>query len=76
MREAVYPGLGLAYIEPELREDRGEIETARAGHLAQLVELGDLRGDLQVHTRASDGREASDVLKTRRLADLKKWLLR
>jgi DNA polymerase (family X) len=54
---SIYRGLGLTYIEPELREDRGEIEAARAGHLPQLVELGNLRGDLHVHTRASDGRE-------------------
>ena len=53
--ESVYAAVGLPYIPPELREDRGEIEAARAGALPRLVELGDLRGDLHVHTKASDG---------------------
>ena len=53
--ESVYAALALPYIEPELREDRGEIEAARRGDLPRLVELGDLRGDLHVHTKASDG---------------------
>ena len=53
--ESVYAAVGLPYIPPELREDRGEIEAARAGALPRLVELDDLRGDLHVHTRASDG---------------------
>ena len=53
--ESVYAAVGLAYIPPELREDRGEIEAARAGALPRLVELADLRGDLHVHTKASDG---------------------
>jgi DNA polymerase (family 10) len=52
---AVYERLGLAYIEPELREDRGELEAARTGKLPKLVELGDIRGDLHCHTTASDG---------------------
>jgi len=56
--ESVYAALGLPYIAPELREDRGEIEAARAGALPQLVELADLRGDLHAHTRASDGHES------------------
>jgi DNA polymerase (family 10) len=51
----VYERLGLAYIEPELREDRGELEAARAGTLPSLVELADIRGDLHSHTIASDG---------------------
>ncbi len=53
--ESVYAAVGLPYIPPELREDRGEIEAARAGALPRLVELADLRGDLHVHTKASDG---------------------
>jgi DNA polymerase (family 10) len=53
----VYERLGLAYIEPELREDRGELEAAaRPGGLPELVELADIRGDLHSHTIASDGR--------------------
>jgi len=53
--ESVFRAVGLPFIPAELREDRGEIEAARAGRLPQLVELGDLRGDLHVHTRATDG---------------------
>src|SRR5665647_622781 len=53
--ESVYRAVGLPYIEPELREDRGEIEAARAGRLPQLVELADLKGDLHAHTKATDG---------------------
>jgi DNA polymerase (family 10) len=51
----VYKRLGLQYIEPELREDRGELEAARNGTLPELVELEDIRGDLHTHTVASDG---------------------
>jgi DNA polymerase (family X) len=51
----VYARLGLDYIEPELREDRGELEAARAGELPRLIELSDIRGDLHSHTIASDG---------------------
>lgn len=52
---SLFKQLGLAYIEPELRENRGEIEAAREGKLPQLVKLSDLRGDLHCHTSASDG---------------------
>ncbi len=48
--------LGLAYVEPELREDRGEIEAAEAGELPALIETGDMKGILHCHTTASDGR--------------------
>lgn len=51
----VYRLLGLEYIEPELRENRGELEAAAAGTLPTLIEVGDLRGDLHCHTTASDG---------------------
>jgi DNA polymerase (family 10) len=54
--ESVYAAVSLPYIPPELREERGEIEAARAGRLPRLVELADLRGDLHCHTSASDGR--------------------
>jgi DNA polymerase (family 10) len=50
-----YAFLGLPFIEPELREDRGEIEAALAGRLPTLVELADLRGDLHSHSDWSDG---------------------
>ncbi len=52
----VYARLGMQYIEPELREDRGELAAAAAGELPRLVELSDIRGDLHSHTIASDGR--------------------
>lgn len=52
----VYDALGLAWIPPELREGRGEIAAALAGTLPKLIELGDIRGDLHMHTTASDGR--------------------
>lgn len=51
----VYRKLGLDYIPPELREARGEVEAAREGRLPALVEVGDLRGDLQMHSTWSDG---------------------
>jgi len=52
----IYERLGLAYIPPELREDAGEIRAAERGELPDLVEVGDVRGDLHVHTNYSDGR--------------------
>jgi DNA polymerase (family 10) len=51
----VYERLGLAYIQPELREDRGELDAASTGALPELIELEDIRGDLHSHTVASDG---------------------
>jgi DNA polymerase (family 10) len=55
---SVYACVGLPYIPPELREDHGEIEAARAGHLPDLLELGHLKGDLHAHSRASDGHDS------------------
>lgn len=52
----VFAAAGLPYIEPELREDRGEIEAAAAGKLPTLITLADIRGDLHTHTRDSDGK--------------------
>ncbi len=54
--EGVYRALGLPWIPPPLREDGGEIEAAQAGRLPRLVELQEIRGDLQVHSRWSDGK--------------------
>lgn len=54
--EEVYRQVDLPYIEPELREDEGEIEAALADRLPNLVTLDDIRGDLHTHTKASDGR--------------------
>ncbi len=56
--EEIYRALGLAWIPPELREARGEIALARAGKLPRLVEAGDLRGDLHMHTTRTDGRHS------------------
>ncbi|MDP9133447.1 MAG: DNA polymerase/3'-5' exonuclease PolX [Actinomycetota bacterium] len=53
----VYERLGMAYIEPELREDRGELEAARGGTLPDLITVDDIRGDLHCHTTASDGHQ-------------------
>jgi DNA polymerase (family 10) len=53
--ESVYAAVGLPWIAPELRENRGEIEAAHKGKLPRLVELKDLRGDLHAHTTATDG---------------------
>jgi len=51
----IYGELGMDYIPPELREDRGEIEAAKAGSLPDLVSAEDIKGDLHLHTRYSDG---------------------
>ncbi len=51
----IYARLGLPFIPPELREDRGELEAAAANSLPRLVELGDIKGDLHMHTVWSDG---------------------
>jgi DNA polymerase (family 10) len=56
--EEVYARLGYAWIPPELREGRGELEAARDGGLPSLVREEDLRGDLHMHTTASDGRDS------------------
>ena len=53
--EACYAALGLDWIAPELREDRGEIDAARAHRLPRLIAVGDLRGDLHLHSTWSDG---------------------
>jgi DNA polymerase (family X) len=60
--EEIYSKLKLAYIEPELREMTGEIEAAEAGTLPNLVQLADIRGDLQMHTTASDGRNSIEEM--------------
>ncbi|MCX7956568.1 MAG: DNA polymerase/3'-5' exonuclease PolX [Endomicrobia bacterium] len=53
--QEVYSAIGLIYIEPELREDRGEIEAAIEGKLPKLVELKDIKGDTHIHSNYSDG---------------------
>jgi DNA polymerase (family 10) len=56
--EEIFKTLGLVYVEPELREDTGEIELARQDKLPQLVETKDIRGDFHVHSSWSDGRHS------------------
>ena len=53
----VFKSVGLPFIEPELRENSGEIQAAREGKLPKLVELSDIRGDLHAHSLATDGRQ-------------------
>jgi DNA polymerase (family 10) len=60
--EGVYAGLGLAWVSPELRENRGEIEAAESGTLPLLVQAADLQGDLHCHTTATDGRESIETM--------------
>ncbi|HEY7610638.1 MAG TPA: DNA polymerase/3'-5' exonuclease PolX [Alphaproteobacteria bacterium] len=70
--ESVFAAADLPYIPPELREDRGEIDAARAGKLPKLVEAGDIRGDFHCRSDASDGRDSLEALvaaaKKRKLA--------
>lgn len=69
--EDVYAAVGLPWIPPELRENRGEIELAEAGKLPKLIELSDIQGDLHMHTTASDGKgtilEMAEAAKARGL---------
>jgi DNA polymerase (family 10) len=58
----VYAAVGLPWFPPELREDRGEIEAALAGSLPHLIELGDVRGDLQMHSTWSDGKSTLEEM--------------
>ena len=60
--EGIYEALGLAFVPPELRENRGEIEAAAERRLPRLVERADLRGDLHCHTTASDGRDTIEAM--------------
>lgn len=62
--EDVYRLLDLPFIPPELREDTGEIEAALEGRLPRLLDLEDIRGDLHVHTRRSDGNNTLEELAT------------
>ncbi len=58
----IYASIGLPWIPPELREDRGEIAAAEAGKLPRLIALEDLHGDLQMHSTWSDGRNSIDEM--------------
>jgi DNA polymerase (family X) len=63
--EEVYERLGYSYIEPELREGRGELRAAREGSLPELVEPQQIRGDLHCHTTLSDGRNSLEEMAAR-----------
>lgn len=60
--EEVYAAVGLPWIPPEIREDQGEIELADRGVLPRLIDLKDMRGDLQMHTRWSDGSDSIEAM--------------
>ncbi|HWI16718.1 MAG TPA: DNA polymerase/3'-5' exonuclease PolX [Vicinamibacterales bacterium] len=60
--ESIYTALGLVYIEPELRENRGEIDAAANAALPRLITRADLKGDLHMHTTESDGRESLETM--------------
>jgi len=60
--EEVYALLGMEWIPPELREDRGELDAARDGELPELIRVEDLRGELHCHTVASDGRNTIEEM--------------
>jgi len=69
--EEVYKAVDLAWVPPELRENRGEIEVAERGEIPDLIEVGDIRGDLHMHTTATDGKasivEMAEAAKARGL---------
>jgi DNA polymerase (family 10) len=60
--EEIYEALGLTFIPPELRENRGEIEAAERGELPRLIVLNDLLGDVHMHTTATDGRADAETM--------------
>ncbi len=60
--EGIYDALGLAFVPPELRENRGEIPAAAEHRLPRLIDLADVRGDIHCHTDASDGRDTAEAM--------------
>jgi DNA polymerase (family 10) len=66
--EEVYAALGLAWVPPELREGRGELEAAASSSLPALIELDDIRGDLHCHTTLSDGKNSLEEMAEAALA--------
>jgi len=60
--ESVYRAVGLPWIPPELREDRGEIDLAEKGRLPKLIQVEDIKGDLHLHTTATDGRASLEEM--------------
>jgi DNA polymerase (family 10) len=65
----VYRILGLRYIEPELRENKGEIEASKAGRLPKLIKYGELKGDLQTQTNWTDGMNSIEEMAKAALAE-------
>lgn len=63
--EEIFKALGMQFIPPEIREDSGEIELAQKRKLPALVELSDIKGDLHVHTKASDGSNSIEEIAER-----------
>ncbi len=64
----VFRCVGLAYIPPELREDRGEVEAAQENRIPELIELKDIKGDLHVHTKWSDGKNSVEEMASTAIA--------
>ncbi len=60
--EDIYKTMGFSYIEPELRENRGELEASRKGELPHLINQEDMRGDLHMHTTYSDGQNSIEEM--------------
>jgi DNA polymerase (family 10) len=60
--DELYRAVGLPWIAPELREDRGEIESAAADRLPRLIDIGDMRGDLHMHSTWSDGKSTIEEM--------------
>jgi DNA polymerase (family X) len=60
--DGIYQALGLAWVPPELRQNRGEIEAAEAGTLPSLIEATDIRGDLHMHTTETDGKDDLETM--------------
>ncbi|HTP36288.1 MAG TPA: DNA polymerase/3'-5' exonuclease PolX [Candidatus Acidoferrales bacterium] len=60
--EGIYQAIGLPWIPPELRENTGEIEAAEQGHMPELVELSQIRGDIHMHTTETDGRASLEEM--------------
>lgn len=60
--EEIYKKLGLLYIVPELRENRGEVEAAAQYKLPKLIDLSDIKGDLHIHTRVTDGHNSLEEM--------------
>ncbi len=60
--DGIYQALGMNWIAPELRENRGELEAAAAGALPNLIVAADLKGDVHMHTTESDGRESLETM--------------